>query len=99
MSNETLEGKIALVTGGGTGIGKGIARIFANNGASVTIAARNMERLQETADELSAESGTHVTPLTMDVTDEDSVAAVFESVMNAPRTPRHPRQQLRLRRR
>ena len=83
MSNETLEGKIALVTGGGTGIGKGIARIFANNGANVTIAARNMERLQTTADELSAESGTTVTALPMDVTDEDSVGNVFASIMSA----------------
>ena len=83
MSNETLESKIALVTGGGTGIGKGIARIFANNGANVTIAARNMERLQTTADELSAESGTTVTALSMDVTDEDSVGNVFASIMGA----------------
>ena len=74
VSAESLDGKIALVTGGGTGIGKGIARIFANNGANVTIAARNLERLQESADEISAESGTTITALSMDVTDEDSVA-------------------------
>lgn len=83
MSAESLDGKIALVTGGGTGIGKGIARIFANNGANVTVAARNVERLQASADEISAESGTTVTALSMDVTDEESVISVFESVMNA----------------
>jgi NAD(P)-dependent dehydrogenase (short-subunit alcohol dehydrogenase family) len=82
LSNKSLKGQIALVTGGGTGIGKGIARIFANNGADVTIAARNLERLQASADEISADAGNTVTPLALDVTDEDRVAAVFESIMN-----------------
>ena len=83
MSVATLEGKIALVTGGGTGIGKGIARIFAQNGANVTIAARNIGRLQASANEIATDSGNEVSALTMDVTDENSVTAVFESVMEA----------------
>ncbi len=81
MTKESLDGKIALVTGGGTGIGKGIARIFANAGANVTIAARNMERLKATADEIAAEANASVDAITMDVTDEASVKSVFEHVM------------------
>lgn len=61
-----LEGKHALVTGGGTGIGLAIARALADAGAEVTIAGRRAEVLAEVA-------GPRLHPLVMDVTDEASV--------------------------
>jgi NAD(P)-dependent dehydrogenase (short-subunit alcohol dehydrogenase family) len=49
-----LEGKIAVVTGGGRGIGKSIAKVFAGEGADVVIAARTEAPLKETAAEIEA---------------------------------------------
>jgi len=49
-----LEGKIAVVTGGGRGIGKSIAKVFAGEGADVVIAARTEAALKETAAEIEA---------------------------------------------
>lgn len=81
-SSSSMDGKVALVTGGGTGIGKGIARAFAGAGARLFIAARNLDRLQESAEEIANESGQHVTPLSVDVTDESSVREMFSRVMD-----------------
>lgn len=64
-----LQGKHALVTGGGTGIGLAIARALVAEGAEVTITGRRLEVLEEVA-----EAGMH--PLAMDVTDEDAVRDV-----------------------
>ncbi len=62
-----IEGRHALVTGGGTGIGLAIARALAGAGADVTITGRRPEILEAAA----AGAGLH--PLVMDVTDEASV--------------------------
>src|SRR5262245_23189662 len=53
----SLAGKTALVTGGGRGIGKAIAKRFAEAGANVVIASRKLEVLQATAQELSGLPG------------------------------------------
>src|SRR5947208_1663972 len=55
-----LDGKVALVTGAGTGIGKGIALLFAAEGAKVLIAARREHKLLETVAEAPEGSISHV---------------------------------------
>ncbi len=70
-----LTGKIALVTGAGRGIGKEFARSLAAAGADVFILARDMERLEQTAEELRRETGRTIWTCKIDVTDEASVEA------------------------
>ena len=75
-----LDGKVAIVTGGNRGIGKGIAKGLAAEGASLTIAARNAELLEETANELRS-NDTKVLAVPTDVTDEAQIKALFEKSM------------------
>src|SRR5512147_2973716 len=52
-----LEGKIAIVTGGGSGIGRGIAQALADEGASVVICGRRQHRLEETVESIRNQGG------------------------------------------
>src|SRR5581483_7613504 len=71
-----LDGQVALITGGNKGIGKGIARAFAAEGAALVLTARGVSTLQQTAAELSA-SGATVLAFPADVTDEHQVQGLF----------------------
>lgn len=76
-----LAGKNAIVTGGSRGIGKAIARALAEEGVQVVIAARGLEALHRTAEELTAETGTRVAPLAVDTGDDASVDALVENAI------------------
>jgi len=68
-----LQTRRVLITGAGSGIGRGIARAFADLGHDVTIAGRGFAALEET------DGGRGMTLRTADVTDEGSVASLFET--------------------
>jgi len=68
-----LNGKSALITGGGRGIGRAIALEFARNGASVAVAGRTAEQVEQVA----AEIGSNAIALGCDVSDPESVGRMF----------------------
>ena len=77
--SDLLAGKVALVTGGGTGIGLGISQSLAAAGAEVAIASRKPEHLEPAAERLRA-SGAKVTAVEVNVREPESVARMVERV-------------------
>nr|AQQ74913.1 hypothetical protein [uncultured bacterium] len=72
-----LTNRVAIITGASTGIGRGIAIAFANEGAKVVVAARRREPLDEVVREVQANGGTALAVPT-DVTVEDQVLQLFQ---------------------
>jgi NAD(P)-dependent dehydrogenase (short-subunit alcohol dehydrogenase family) len=74
-----LDGKIAVVTGGNQGIGKGIAKQLAAEGCRLAICARNEEKLKAAKGELEAITS-DVLAMRCDVSSEQDVESLFEAV-------------------
>ena len=76
-SSFSLENKVAVVTGGASGIGAAIAQMFAQKGAAVAV----LDMAQEQADRMAKELGEHARSFVADVTDSSSVDAAVSSVV------------------
>ena len=98
--SDLLAGKKALITGGGTGLGKSIARRYLELGAEIVICGRRTEVLEATAKELREATGGNVSYVGCDVRKAESVEAMFDEVWrerpldilinNAAQTVRRP---------
>jgi NAD(P)-dependent dehydrogenase (short-subunit alcohol dehydrogenase family) len=74
-----LNGKVALVTGGGRGIGKFISTGLAEAGADLIISSRKMKNLEATAGELSKAFNVQVYPIACDMTKEEDIANMVKT--------------------
>lgn len=75
-----LNGKVAVITGGSTGIGLGVARAFAREGAGVILAARGADRVMTEAANLAAEFDVRTLGVACDVSTADGCTALIEAV-------------------
>ena len=76
----TLEGRVALITGASQGIGQAIAVRLAAAGASVALAARNQDKLNEVVQQITSVGG-KASAFQLDVADEEQIKSVFKAVI------------------
>lgn len=81
LREDALKDKVAIVTGGGSGLGKAMTKYFLQLGAKVVITSRNLEKLQVTAKELEDETGGKVLCVACDVRNWDEVEAMKEATL------------------
>ena len=77
-----LDGRVAIVTGAGTGIGRATARVLAEYGADVVLAGRRRELLEETASSIT-QTGRRAVVVPTDITDDDACAALVGAALAA----------------
>ena len=77
-----LKGRVALVTGASSGLGKQFARALADNGAAVALVARRVDRLSELQKAIEA-SGGRAVAIEADVTDRAAMARAFDAAEKA----------------
>jgi NAD(P)-dependent dehydrogenase (short-subunit alcohol dehydrogenase family) len=83
VTERDLEGRVALVTGGASGIGRATATLFAERGASVMIADLDARAAATAASEISSESDARVEAVGVDVSDPEQVAAMVSAAVAA----------------
>ena len=75
-----LKGKTALVTGSTRGIGKAISMVLSNEGANLAIVGRSRDRLNRSAKDIFAKTGTKVFKVVADTGEDESVENMIDSV-------------------
>lgn len=83
LRDGALKDKVIVVTGGGSGLGKSMTKYFMELGARVAITSRDLEKLQNTAKELEAETGGQCLAVQCDVRNYDEVEAMLKAVLDA----------------
>lgn len=81
LRDNALEGKVIVVTGGGSGLGKAMTSYFLELGANVAITSRDIEKLKNTASELETKTGGKCLPIACDVRHYDQVEALLNTVL------------------
>lgn len=81
LRDDALKGKVIVVTGGGSGLGKAMTRYFMELGAKVAISSRDLEKLKKTASELEAETNGTCLAVQCDVRHYDQVEAMLQEVL------------------
>ena len=79
LKEDSLQGKVIVITGGGTGLGKAMGKYFVELGADLIIASRKMDVLEVTAKELSESCDGNVLPVQCDVADYSSVENLLKT--------------------
>jgi NAD(P)-dependent dehydrogenase (short-subunit alcohol dehydrogenase family) len=83
LRDDALKGKVIVVTGGGSGLGKAMTKYFMELGAKVAITSRNLEKLQTTVKELENETGGICLAVQCDVRHYDQVETMLQEVLKA----------------
>jgi NAD(P)-dependent dehydrogenase (short-subunit alcohol dehydrogenase family) len=73
LKENALKGKVILITGGGTGLGKSMGKYFAQLGADIIIASRKIDVLEKTAEEIKNGTGRVVLPVQCDVINYEQI--------------------------
>ncbi|MEK9671961.1 MAG: SDR family oxidoreductase [Rhodospirillaceae bacterium] len=76
-----MPGRKALITGGSQGIGQAIAHAFSGAGAEVAIVARRPDVLEQTKDEIEADTGGRIIPVVADVSTADGCQSAFDKAV------------------
>ena len=79
FGNKMVDGKVALVTGGGSGIGKAAALLLAQHGARVAVLERDEDDVRETVEQIKAEGG-QAMPVIADVSDPDAMQKAINAI-------------------
>ena len=83
LRDDALNGKVIVITGGGSGLGKAMTKYFMELGAKVAITSRDIEKLKTTSAELEAETGGICLPVQCDVRHYEEVEAMLQEVLKA----------------